>query len=614
MKKFLVIVIACLCTLLLAACNTAEPVVVEEVEEAVSQTNAPEAEVAEEMVEETVVQMAEDVPKESAEPSDILSQTGDIKSMGAKLLKPRGEDPFAAGGQGLSLSMNQIAESAQPGLANLIPTMDEMLTPSGPSNGMRVNRLGSGTQAGPAFTTDLGDRITISQGGFSLQPPVSGFENNRASNEFAADALSDSYYRILVRGSQLDTSDDPEAIFDDIYAYLTEGENYPEFANAPRLDHPDGKNGFMLEGTGSYRKQEIQSLFIMEQNDDWMRIFMSVGEPEGWDSGYGDLTNAVRQSIFGLGEAPPIEVELDDPLTSQKGAFTVQPPVGYSNRINMSDGSIEMKDRSGPTITVTTEKLKSNMDAEEHLDSVFSGVFESNGFFDNPERQPHPEGKTGFLMDEMMVISDDVSLRVWAVVTVQGDTDVSFMAMADPDAWESGFGNIVEAVYESLDIKVEETAAADGFTTITDNEDVISVSVPASWDDIDGRFYTDDDGNFDGYGLDAAPNLENLYSGWLVPGVTIYVIENDDFSTTAYLDYFDLSEQCEFAGREKLSDGGFRGHFDLWSDCGRNNALYFSMAVVSEDDAFIALQMTIIEEADLDALEIVLDSLEVELP
>lgn len=160
-------------------------------------------------------------------------------------------------------------------------------------------------------------------------------------------------------------------------------------------------------------------------------------------------------------------------------------------------------------------------------------------------------------------------------MTVQGDADVSFMAMADPDAWEAGFGDVVETVYESLDIKVEETAADGGFTTITDNEDVISVSVP---------------------------------------GVTIYTIENDDYSTTAYLDYFDLSEQCEFAGRKKFSENGLRGHYDLWSSCGRNNALYFSMAVTSEDDAFIELQVTVVEEADLDTLEIILDSLTVEIP
>ncbi|MEM9776274.1 MAG: hypothetical protein AAF902_16980, partial [Chloroflexota bacterium] len=284
------------------------------------------------------------------------------------------------------------------------------------------------------------------------------------------------------------------------------------------------------------------------------------------------------------------------------------------NLISMSDGSIEMTGRSGATIMVTTEKLQANMDAEEHLDSVFENVFEGNEFFDDPQRQPHPEEKTGFLMDEMMTISDDVSLRVWAVVTVQGDTDVSFMAIADPDEWEASFGSIVEAVYASLDIKVDDAAAPTGFTTITDNEDVISVSVPAGWDDIDGRFYTTDEGDFDGYGLDAAPDLDSLYSGWSVPGVTIYAIKNDDYSTTAYLDYFDLSDQCEFAGREKLSESGLRGHFDLWSSCGRSNALYVSVAAVSEDNAFIAVQITVVEEADLDALEVILDSLTVEIP
>ncbi|MEM8860355.1 MAG: hypothetical protein AAGD96_18670 [Chloroflexota bacterium] len=610
MKKFRVIVIACLCLFILAACNSAEPVVEEPAEEAVSQTNAPEEVVVEE---ETDEEVAEEVSEEVLPAIEDFSQTGDIKVMGGKLLKSRGEDPFTAGGQGLSLSMNQVAESAQTDLANLIPTMDEMLAPSGPSNGMRVNRLGSGTQAGPAFTTELGERITISQGGFSLQPPISGFENFESSGEFTADAM-DNYYSIYVSGRELEAGEDVDEFFDLAYDYVTNESNYPEFADSLRMEHPEGKDGFMLEGEASYRKQDIRSIFVVENNGDWIRVFISSGETEGWENGYGELTTAVRESVLGLNEAMPIEVKLDDPLTSQKGAFTVQPPVGYSNRINMSDGSIEMKDRSGPTITVTTEKLKSNMDADEHLDSVFENVFEANGFFNNPQRQPHPEGKTGFLMDEMMVISDDVSLRVWAVVTVQGDTDVSFMAMADPDAWENGFESVVEAVYESLDIKVEDVTAASGFTTITDNEDVISVSVPASWDDIDGRFYTTEDGDFDGYGLDIAPDLDNLYSGWSVPGITIYAIEDDGYSTSGYLDSYDLSEMCDYAGREKFSEYGLRGHFDLWNNCGRNNALYFDLAVVSADDAFISMQMTIVEEADLDTLGIIVESLAVDIP
>ncbi|MEM9776535.1 MAG: hypothetical protein AAF902_18300, partial [Chloroflexota bacterium] len=208
MKKIRVILAACLCVMILAACNTAEPVVVEEVEEAVSQTNAPEDGILEE------------VADEPAADAEGVTEMGEIKAMSARLLKPRAEDPFAAGSEGLSLSMNQAAESVQSGLATLIPTMDQMLAPAGPSNGVRVNRLGSGSQAAPTFSTTLGDRVTIPLAGISVQPPSSGFENYESEGEFTADATDD-YYSIYVSGRELEANEDVDDFFDLVYDYVT---------------------------------------------------------------------------------------------------------------------------------------------------------------------------------------------------------------------------------------------------------------------------------------------------------------------------------------------------------------------------------------------------------
>ena len=75
------------------------------------------------------------------------------------------------------------------------------------------------------------------------------------------------------------------------------------------------------------------------------------------------------------------------------------------------------------------------------------------------------------------------------------------------------------------------------------------------------------------------------------------------------LDSFDYSASCTYDARYDYSDPVYTGKYDLWTDCGDTGALFVVLAVLPEDlSYFVLVNVLVITDADLDALDHILDS------
>lgn len=150
----------------------------------------------------------------------------------------------------------------------------------------------------------------------------------------------------------------------------------------------------------------------------------------------------------------------------------------------------------------------------------------------------------------------------------------------------------------------------DSYTTITDNSGQLRVEVPTAWFDINGNEWVDSNDNTIGFAVSAAPNLDDYYARWDVPGIffgaSAQLGVNDE---GALLDSYDYSNSCTYDGREAYSDALYSGYYDLWSDCGGTGSLYIVLSASPEARDFIILvSILVATDADLEALDHILNS------
>jgi serine protease Do len=157
-----------------------------------------------------------------------------------------------------------------------------------------------------------------------------------------------------------------------------------------------------------------------------------------------------------------------------------------------------------------------------------------------------------------------------------------------------------------------ETSAS--YSVVNDNTGVLQLEVPSSWSDVDGSEWLLDDGSYLGPSITAAPNLDSFWSSWTTPGVFFAAITDVDTATTPadYLDprIDDLSGSCTYEGRVDYSDSLYTGQYDYYSNCGGEGVLYVVVSVLPDDgsDFLIIVEIQIVTEADLEALDHIFDS------
>ena len=153
---------------------------------------------------------------------------------------------------------------------------------------------------------------------------------------------------------------------------------------------------------------------------------------------------------------------------------------------------------------------------------------------------------------------------------------------------------------------------------VTDDFGSITVEVPSDWLDVDGSPWVDD-GEVIGAGISAAASLDDFFSYWDEPG--IFFGASDDLAQLGgYVQLLDIlrpdfMQDCDLDGRYEYEDVLYRGRYDLFTNCGGSQgSLFMVLTAVPVDDPtefLILLQVQIVNDADLEAVDRILDSFEV---
>lgn len=158
-------------------------------------------------------------------------------------------------------------------------------------------------------------------------------------------------------------------------------------------------------------------------------------------------------------------------------------------------------------------------------------------------------------------------------------------------------------------------AGYSGYTTVSDRSGILAVEVPLEWADVEDSDWVWQEETV-GIRLVATTDLDTLYDSWGTPGVLFHVstslIENN--TPEDLLDAIDYSETCTYTGREPIPDGFYTGFYDLWSACDNSDSRAVIVSVVPETQDFIVFfEIYIASEADVEALDHILDSFVVNL-
>jgi serine protease Do len=157
-------------------------------------------------------------------------------------------------------------------------------------------------------------------------------------------------------------------------------------------------------------------------------------------------------------------------------------------------------------------------------------------------------------------------------------------------------------------------AGYDSYTTVNDDTGALQVEVPSAWSDIDGAEWVLEDGTYLGPSITAAPSVDGYWSSWTTPGVFFAAITDVEAGSVP-ADYLDpridaLSGSCTYEGRSDYSDALYTGQYDYYSNCGGEGVVFVVLSVLPDDgsDFFIVVEVQVVTQADLEALDHVLNS------
>jgi serine protease Do len=160
---------------------------------------------------------------------------------------------------------------------------------------------------------------------------------------------------------------------------------------------------------------------------------------------------------------------------------------------------------------------------------------------------------------------------------------------------------------------------ADGTITVSDDTGALVVNVPPSWNETDGRLWEAEWGDlqFLAASIQAAPDLEAFKASYNATGLD-FAASKDWGAIGGYIQLLDgvehwFNESCVREGRYDYEDEAFEGAYDLW-ECGGSDQVVLVMGArpINNPSAFLTLlQVQMISDADVDALEGILSSFDV---
>jgi serine protease Do len=151
------------------------------------------------------------------------------------------------------------------------------------------------------------------------------------------------------------------------------------------------------------------------------------------------------------------------------------------------------------------------------------------------------------------------------------------------------------------------------YTEVFDDDGVLVMQIPTTWMDIDGSgWYVD--GEIVGSGILAAPSLAEFYDTWTTPGVFFGASVDllDELEPSDLLNLTDFSDSCTYDDTYDYEDAVYTGAYDLWLDCGGTDTAFLVLEAYPEAADFVVyVQIQIVTDADLEALDVILATFDV---
>jgi serine protease Do len=167
------------------------------------------------------------------------------------------------------------------------------------------------------------------------------------------------------------------------------------------------------------------------------------------------------------------------------------------------------------------------------------------------------------------------------------------------DAFYEGTLNDTELAFVSGGTGQDDTI--EGFTTVKDDEGVISISVPDEWNQLDGASFTSEAGNFY-YSLIASPDLEGYRTTWGTPGVRLDVSEelaDADVEAELAAYFSSVGDECTLDDEGDFDDGLYAGLYQYFTDCGGIDTDFVALVAKDYDGTHIVyLGVQMVDSSD----------------
>jgi len=151
------------------------------------------------------------------------------------------------------------------------------------------------------------------------------------------------------------------------------------------------------------------------------------------------------------------------------------------------------------------------------------------------------------------------------------------------------------------------------YVLVEDDSGTITLAIPTEWSDVQGGRWMIDEVDY-GPTITAAPDIEAWVNGWATPGVFFGASSSlrAELDVNGILDLSDFSDVCTLDARYDYEDPLYVGAYDVYNECGGEGSTFIQLAAEPADGSYILLlQMVLVGDADLEAIDQILNTFQV---
>jgi serine protease Do len=316
------------------------------------------------------------------------------------------------------------------------------------------------------------------------------------------------------------------------------------------------------------------------------------------------------------------------PLVTEDGQVVA---VNYASDPNFNQYFAIARDEATDLI----ERLRQ----EQHVDSIgvngtavndgegFSGIWVSSVESGSPADNAGVEGGDIIVSLEGLTLAIDGTMADYCDVlrshspndtlgieVVRFNTQEVLEGQLNGQRLETSF-SFAQELDEEVGGTAEDSATYVSYEAISDDSGAMVMEVPQEWAEVDGSAWEwDDQSGIVGAAIVSSPDIQGFYDTYSTPGVFFGASETlaQSYDISGMLDTITFSGDCTYEGRFDYQDPLYTGIYDHYSDCGGVGTSVINLSAMPEGGSFIMLlQIVITSDADLDALDHILNTFEV---